>query len=283
MRAKLSSNEFKLMQKYIEEKCGVLLGEEKAYLIESRLCKLLIDSQLSSFIELYNMLIKSNDKSFEEKIINAMTTNETLWFRDESPWTILEEILLPIYIKQLRSGEKSKIRIWSAASSTGQEAYSTAMCIDNFLNEKRIDDIDLSCFEIIATDISREVLKIAGMGRYNSISIMRGLKESYKNKYFKSEGRVWKIDERIKNSIKFMKFNLQNSFLMLGKFDIIFCRYVMIYFSEKLKNEVLEKMRNSLVSNGVFFIGNSELINNYEQYFEKDYYKNAVYYKRGED
>lgn len=283
MGTKLSSNEFRLMQKYIEEKCGILLGEEKAYLIESRLCKLLIDSRLSSFIELYNMLIKSNDKNIEEKIINAMTTNETLWFRDQSPWIILEEVLLPIYIEQLRSGEKSKIRIWSAAASTGQEAYSTAMCIDNFLNKNRIEDINLSSFEIIATDISREVLQIAGMGRYDSISIMRGLKETYKNRYFKNEGRVWKIDERIKNSVKFMKFNLQNSYLMLGKFDIIFCRYVMIYFSEKLKNEVLEKMKNSLVTNGVFFIGNSELINNYEQYFEKDCYNNAVYYKRGED
>ena len=280
MSPKLSSNEFTVMKKYIEEKCGILLGEEKAYLIESRLSKLLISSGLSSFSEFYSKIIKQDDKNMAEKVIDAITTNETSWFRDKIPWIILEEVLLPKYIKQIRNGEKSKIRIWCAACSTGQEPYSISMCIDHFLNKNGIKDITFDDFEILATDISSTVLQIAKMGRYDSISIMRGLDQTYKNKYFEIQGRVWLIDEKIKNAVRFKAFNLQNSFLLLGKFDIIFCRYVMIYFSKIFKEEMLRKIAGALEHEGLLFIGSSELLNNKEEYFEKNYYQNNLYYRK---
>ena len=282
MPANLSHLEFQLFKSYINEKCGIDISEDKAYLVETRLSKLLVDSGMNSFDELYYAIRKNNDPHMSEKLIDAITTNETLWFRDKSPWIILEEVLLPRYIDMLRSQVKSKIRIWSAASSTGQEAYSTAMCIDHYLESKGITDITLSQFEIIATDISQTVLEMARKGKYDAISIMRGMEQSYKEKYFTKDGMVWEIKDKIKNAVKFDHFNLQNSFMFLGKYDIIFCRYVLIYFSDEFKKEITSKMFHSMHSKGILFIGASELYNLLEENFDMNHYGNATYYsKRG--
>lgn len=279
MASGLTSKEFTLMQKFIEEKCGIAIGEEKAYLIESRLTKLLIDSGLSNFEELYQKIYANSDPSITEKVIDAITTNETLWFRDRSPWLILENLLLPQYIQQLREGKRSTVRIWSAAASTGQEAYSTSICIDDYLTKNNITDVKLTDFEILATDISATVLHIARMGKFDSISIMRGLDPRYKDRYFINEGRVWSINERIKSIIRFQQFNLQNSYLLMGKFDLIFCRYVIIYFNDNLKKVILDKMSNSLNSKGVFIMGSSEIFVNYNDRYEMKDYNNGVYYR----
>ena len=137
MPAGLSRLEFQLFKKYIEDKCGIELTEEKSYLIETRLSGLLVESGLESFNSLYYAIVNNKIPGIAEKVIDAITTNETMWFRDKKPWIIFEEILMPKYINILRTGQKSKIRIWSAASSTGQEAYSTAICIDNYLHNER--------------------------------------------------------------------------------------------------------------------------------------------------
>jgi chemotaxis protein methyltransferase CheR len=275
----LSQREFDLLQKFIEENCGISIGKEKSYLIESRLAKLLIDSGLPSFESLYERLRSKACALIMEKVIDAITTNETLWYRDKSPWDILSNLLLPAYIEELRNGKRSKVRIWSAACSTGQEPYSTAMCIDNYLKTNGINDIKLSHFEIIATDISHNVLQAAKLGKYDSISIMRGLENNYKEKYFKSDGRVWNLDERIKNSVRFQQFNLQNSFLLFGKFDIVFCRYVAIYFSETLKKDVFTKIASSLEPNGALFIGSSEILSDYSHLFDIKDFNSGIYYR----
>ena len=278
INTELSSKEFALMQKFIEERCGISLSEEKAYLIESRLSKLLIDSDSSSFEELYEKINNINNETIVEKVIDAITTNETLWFRDNMPWRILEDILLPTYIQQIREGKRAKVRIWSAACSTGQEPYSISMCINNYLDQRKIIDVKISNFEILATDISSTVLQIAALGRYDNISIIRGLDNAYKDKYFTNQGRVWSIDEKIKNSVNFKKFNLQNSFILLGKFDVIFCRNVIIYFSNNLKKEVMGKVAASLEPQGALFLGSSELFINYKDHFDMEQYNGGVYY-----
>ncbi|MCX7747653.1 MAG: protein-glutamate O-methyltransferase CheR [Clostridia bacterium] len=275
----LSSKEFYLFQKYIEEQCGICIGQDKAYLIESRLSKLLVDSGLPSFEALYQKIRTGRDKSIAEKVVDAITTNETLWFRDKIPWQTMEDLFLPKYIKDLREGKKSEIKIWSAACSTGQEPYSTAMFIDHYLQSNNIKDIRLSQFKILATDISSTVLEVAKMGKYDSISIMRGLHETYKTDYFKNEGRVWHLSENIKAAVQFKQFNLQSSFLFLGKFDMIFCRYVMIYFSDIFKKEVLSKIASALNPGGVMFIGSSELFNDYKENFHMKQHKTGVYYE----
>lgn len=268
-----------LMQKYVEEQCGIKIGREKAYLIESRLSRLLVESGLTSFEEFYSMIQDQRDKKMSEKVIDAITTNETLWFRDKSPWSILEYILLPAYIEEIRSGRRTKVRIWSAACSTGQEPYSTAMSIDRFLYNHGIYDVDSSKFEIVATDISGAVLDIAHNGKYDSISMTRGLDAYYKEKYFKNIGRAWMLDEKIKKRVEFKRFNLQEDYIPLGAFDIIFCRYVMIYFSNSLQKEVLEKIASVLTPQGVLFPGSSEIFPDYKKNFETIQFESGFYYR----
>jgi len=280
MASTLSDIEFRLFKTYIREKCGIDIQDDKAYLIETRLSKLLVDSGMESFEALYNLIMSNRDPYIAEKVIDAITTNETLWFRDKTPWKIMEDVILPRHIEELRSGKKRKIRIWSAAASTGQEAYSTAICIRDYLDEHGITDIRPDQFEILATDISKTVLEIARRGRYDAISIARGLDPKYKEKYFRKEGMVWVLDDAVKNAVRFEHFNLQNSFLFLGKFDIIFCRYVLIYFADTLKEELAKKFFDSIEPDGVMFIGASELHRCLDPYFEMVHYANGTYYVR---
>jgi chemotaxis protein methyltransferase CheR len=280
MASSLSARELDLIRDYIEKECGIALGKDKAYLIESRLSKILIDSGFSSYEELYRTIYQHRDPAMAEKVIDAITTNETLWFRDGGPWTVLEKRLLPEYIQELRTRKTRRIRIWSAAASTGQEAYSIAMSIDRYLLEHAITDVNLSDFEIMATDISPTVLEIAEKGRYDSISIMRGLPTIYRDRYFRNEGRVWILDERIRQAVSFQRFNLQHSFLVLGKFNLVFCRYVLLYFSNDFKQEILNKMARVLDSGGAFFIGSSEILNQYSNWFDRQEHQGTVFYSQ---
>jgi chemotaxis protein methyltransferase CheR len=268
-----------LMQNYILDQCGIKIGEEKIYLIESRLSRLLIESGCSSFDEFYCMVSKQKDRELSEKIIDAITTNETMWFRDKSPWNVIEDVLLPFFIEELRLKKRSSVKIWSAACSTGQEPYSTAICIDRYLSRQGVHDVFPSSFEIFATDISNTVLEIARMGKYDGISITRGLDSSYRDMYFHNKGRVWNLSENIRDKVQFKKFNLQDSFISLGKFDIIFCRNVMIYFCRSLQNEVLEKIASALNPGGILFLGSSEIFPEYKNYFELVQHKSGVYYR----
>ncbi len=280
MGVALSELEFQLFQKLIMEKCGIEITEDKSYLIESRLSKILIDSKLISFGELYAHIQQSNNAALVGKLIDAITTNETLWFRDKTPWKILEELYMPKFCEQIRSGAKNKIRIWSAATSTGQEAYSTAICIDNYLKLRFIKDVTLEDFEIIGTDISKHVLEIAKRGKYDNIAIMRGLDPSIKSRYFTNVGNAWEISDEIKKAVSFREFNLQNSFYIFGKFDFIFCRYVLIYFSEALKSDIISRLYESLSPNGVLFFGAYELLGSMSTCFYKREYGNGIYYEK---
>jgi len=132
MGLSLSHQEFLLMQKYISQRCGILITEDKSYLIEKRLSKLLAQSGSKIFINFYYLLQQRGNEKLAQRVIDAITTNETLWFRDGNPWLTLEDVLLPRYITEIREGRRSRVRIWSAACATGQEPYSTAMCIDRY-------------------------------------------------------------------------------------------------------------------------------------------------------
>jgi chemotaxis protein methyltransferase CheR len=276
----LSTREFASIRDFIREKCGIEINEDKSYLIESRLSKLLVDLQLSSFEELNHLLSENPGLELTEMIIDAITTNETLWFRDQNPWEILNDLLLPGYIQEIRTGRRSKVRIWSAACSTGQEPYSIAMTIDRYLTTHGIRDIAMDRFEILATDISQEVLDIARLGRYDAISIMRGLEDYYKNQYFINQGRIWTLEDRIKKAVRFQKFNLQNSFLLLGKFDLIFCRYVLIYFAKSLQQDIISKMGRALEPAGILILGSSELLMEDAGVLDIEQHKNGSFFRK---
>jgi len=283
LRCSINENEFILFRDYIAKESGIVIPPEKAYLIETRLSKLMLDAGAESFGEFYDYIISGADPCVSEKIINAITVNETMWFRDETPFKVLEEVILPKLVEELVSGRKIRVRIWCAAVSTGQEVYSIAMCVDEYLNKNCIKGISLSNFEFFATDISGRVLDIAKNGRYDKISMMRGINDYYKGKYFTNTGSVWDIDPKIKNAVKFERFNLQKSYSKFGIFDIIFCRYVLIYFSDEKKKEIVTKICDSLTESGVLFTGSYVFYDLFKDDFESKYYDNLTYYlkKRG--
>ncbi|KJS65618.1 MAG: hypothetical protein JL50_15065 [Peptococcaceae bacterium BICA1-7] len=265
------------MQKFINHHSGILITSDKAYLIESRLSRLVMETGARSFYGLYRIL-ENNNPIIRQKVIDAITTHETHWFRDRTPWLILEEVLLPSYIDQIRKGLRKEVNIWSAACSSGQEPYSIAMCIHSYLENMNIDDVALGNFKITATDISEAVLETARSGCYDGISVERGLGPGYLEKYFHKSGPSWIIKDRIKDCVKFKQLNLADSLSTTGQFDVVFCRYVMIYFSDKAKKILMKKVSSSLFPGGVMFLGNSELLSSDEGSFKQLTYKNQTYY-----
>ena len=280
LQCSINEHEFNLFREYIAEKSGIIIPKEKAYLIETRLSKLMLDTGTDSFAEFYQCIKENTDPLLPQKIVDAMTTNETMWFRDEAPWKILETMILPGLVDMLANGKKAKVRIWSAAVSTGQEAYSAVMCVDDYLEKSGVKGVSLSDFDFFATDISSRVLDIARNGRYDKISIMRGLSDYYRAKYFDCDGNVWTLKPKIKNAVKFKHFDLQRSFSGFGTFDIIFCRYVFIYFSDELKKEIIAKLRDTLADDGVLFTGNYTLYDFFTDGYNAKYYGNTTYYTK---
>jgi len=154
------------------------------------------------------------------------------------------------------------------------------MCVDNYLKNNPEPGVSLSDFEFFATDISMRVLDIAKKGRYDKISITRGLSDFYRDNYFTQNESAWDINENIRNSVNFAHFNLQNSYQRFGLFDIVMCRYVLIYFEDGLKQDIIRKMHGALNDGGILFTGNYAIFDLYEKYFNINHYENATYYSK---
>ncbi|MFH1147049.1 MAG: protein-glutamate O-methyltransferase CheR [Pseudomonadota bacterium] len=275
----ITQEEFKLLRDYIADQSGIFVGDQKLYLIESRLTVLVIENGCRSFHEFYRKAANNPHNGLRDKIIDAITTNETLWFRDQTPWSILKEVIIPDFFNALSKRVKSKIRIWSAASSTGQEPYSIAMVLDEALRERPGRDIGPEHFEIFATDISPSALFLAMAGRYDQIAMSRGMNERFRDRYFTQRGRVWELDPVIRKRVTFKQMNLQTPFSPLGKFDLIMCRNVAIYFSDTFKRDLFSRMASTLDSRGYFFVGSAESLTGYSDDFELLEHKRGIYYR----
>ncbi len=273
---KIDKHEFRLMRDYIEKHCGISLSEDKAYLVETRLTTLMVENGCRTFTQFYQKAIADKTNALRDKIVDAMTTNETLWFRDGSPYTLLREVLLPRLAAEMSAGVRSTIRIWSAACSTGQEPYSIGITILEMLRSRSLFRKD--AVEIIATDISPTVLFLARAGRFDSIAMSRGMPENIRTRYFTQQGPIWIIDEALRNMVQFRKLNLQESFASLGRLDIIFCRNVLIYFSHAFKRDILDRMARTL-GDGYLILGASESIGGYSDRFQMQSHNRAMYYQ----
>jgi chemotaxis protein methyltransferase CheR len=251
MSMHISPQEYEEFRIFLQDACGIVLGDNKHYLVTSRLTRLMQEFGLITFGDLMRRL-KVDRSTLREKIIDAMTTNETLWFRDNYPFEILRQIILPEISRQ----RPIQLRIWSAASSSGQEAYSISITIQEYLNQ-RPGSLPANC-QIIGTDISTSMLRQATAGIYDSLALARGISEERRQKYFIQQNEQWEIKPEIKRRAIFRELNLAQSYASLGKFDIIFCRNVLIYFSSELKTDILERMAKSLNPNGYLFLGGSE-------------------------
>jgi chemotaxis protein methyltransferase CheR len=274
---KIEKNEFALIRDYIEKHCGIRVGEDKTYLIETRLTTLMAESGCINFTQFYHKALADTTNALRDKIVDAMTTNETLWFRDGGPYEILRTELLPAFAEQIRNGSRQKLRIWSAACSTGQEPYSIAMVIQEFCRTQTT--LRPEQVEIVATDISPSVLFMAKLGRYDSIAMNRGMTDTIRERYFEQQERVWVLRESIRKMVNFRLFNLQESFAPLGRFDIVFIRNVLIYFADEFKRSVLHRCAERLQPAGILFLGASESMINFTTDFEMLRHANGLYYR----
>ncbi len=283
MTPNLTELEFKLLRDLIYERCGIFLTENKAYLIENRLANLLEKSRSSTFGELYLKARNSPQAGHLcMQMVDAITTNETSWFRDQYPYHVLNERILPEYDREIAAGKRKRIDIWSAACSTGQEPYSTAITVLDFYSVSNKDSTCHNWVHILATDISATSLAAADEGKYDAVSINRGLQQKHLDRYFKQNTNCWKIDDRVKAMISFKHCNLKSP-VVGEKYDIIFLRNVMIYFPDSLKRELFNRTAELLAPNGYLFLGTGETTNGYTTRFEMVEFRKAIYYRRKPD
>lgn len=268
----IAANEYDLFRRYLEDACGIVLGENKHYLVTSRLKRVTEEFSFPSLSEMMTTLVKGNDRHLREKVIDAMTTNETMWFRDVYPFEILKKELLPELAKK-----NTPLKIWSAASSTGQEAYSISMTTSEFQQEN--PGKLMSKVEIVGTDISQTVVNKAKLGTYDELSVVRGLTTQRRDRFFTHKDDEWSINQDIKLRTRFTELNLLNNYSLLGKFDIIFCRNVLIYFSSEMKKDILERMAGLLKPGGTLILGGSESPTGYTKKFAMKRYPDGVVYR----
>jgi len=251
--------DFEKFRHFLKAQCGIHLAENKQYLVQTRVKQILISNGFQTLSELIARATTSSELRLQ--VVDAMTTNETYWFRDNYPFDLLKSSLLR-EMQERRGLGGGKIRIWSAAASSGQEAYSISMCC----NEAAGFTMPI---EITATDISPTMLEQAKAGRYDELAMGRGLPLEYRNRYFREvEGGTWELNADIRRPVSFQILNLMNQFAGLGKFDLIFCRNVLIYFDQDLKLDILRRLHQCLTPGGTLFLGASEGLAGADEYFE---------------
>jgi chemotaxis protein methyltransferase CheR len=244
--------DYEYLRKLLKERSGLDLSADKQYLVESRLVPLARRSGLSGIPELVAKM-KSGADALTAEVVESMTTNETFFFRDKIPFDHLKETVLPTLV-QARAARRS-LRIWCAASSTGQEPYSIAMCLKeagSLLSGWRT--------EIIATDLSLGVLEKAKAGIFSQFEVQRGLPIQMLMKYFTQNGELWQLNADIRSMVQYRQLNLLQDFSHLGSFDIIFCRNVLIYFDQATKTNIFDRVARMLEPDGVLALGAAETV-----------------------
>jgi chemotaxis protein methyltransferase CheR len=243
--------DYEFLRKLLKERSGLDLSADKQYLVESRLIPLARKAGLPGIAELVAK-IKAGSAALTAEVVEAMTTNETFFFRDKIPFDHLRESILPALV-QARASRRS-LRIWCAASSTGQEPYSIAMCVKEFagLAGWRV--------EIVATDLSQEVLEKSKAGIYSQFEVQRGLPIQMLVKYFTQTGELWQLKADLRAMVQHRQLNLLQDFSHLGTFDVIFCRNVLIYFDQDTKVAVFDRLARMVEADGVLLLGAAESV-----------------------
>src|ERR1700726_95886 len=244
--------DYEYLRKLLKDHSGLDLSSDKQYLIESRLLPLSRKVGLSGISELVQKM-KGGSASLISQVVEAMTTNEPFFFRDKVPFDHFRDAIMK-EILQARAGRKS-VRIWCAAGSTGQEPYSLAMCLKEMgaaLAGWRV--------EILATDLSQEVLEKSKAGIYSQFEVQRGLPIQLLVKYFKQTGELWQINPDIRGMVQHRQLNLLQDFAQLGKFDVIFCRNVLIYFDQETKTNIFGRLARTLEPDGFLVLGAAETV-----------------------
>lgn len=268
--------EFDQFRQFLQDACGIALGDNKQYLVSNRIRRLLEEHKLASFSDLVRALKVGGSRQLRDQVIDAMTTNETFWFRDIYPYEYFKSHLLPALMANNKM--LGPIRIWSAACSSGQEPYSISMMVEEYKRQSM--GVLTRPVQIVATDLSSIVLDQARKGEYDRLSILRGLPTDRLERYFDQPSEnLWRIKPFVRERIEFKALNLLDAYGSLGRFDIVFCRNVLIYFNADLKRQILQKIHASLKPQGVLYLGSSEGLSGAADLFEMVRCEPGILYK----
>ncbi|MDP4024141.1 protein-glutamate O-methyltransferase CheR [Methylobacterium sp. NEAU 140] len=245
--------DFEYLRGYLKQRSGLALTPEKRYLVESRLTPVCRRFGLPALRDLVGALRLARDGAIERAVVEAMTTNETFFFRDRVPFDLFRDVILPEALA--RNAGRRRLRVWSAASSTGQEPYSLAMLLQEAA--PRLAGWQV---EIVATDLSTEVIEKARLGLYSHFEVQRGLPVQWLLKYFTQSGEQWTIAPSLRAMVDFRQINLLHGFETLGSFDVIYCRNVLIYFDAPTKSDILARLAGSLAPEGALLLGAAETV-----------------------
>jgi chemotaxis protein methyltransferase CheR len=245
--------DYDYLRKLLKERSGLVLSADKQYLVESRLLPVARKAGATGLSELVSRLKESHAEALVIEVVEAMTTNESFFFRDKLPFDLFRETMMPALLASRAAPRR--IRIWCAAASTGQEPYSLAMAL-----KEMAPTVAGWRIEIVATDLSGEVLEKAKAGIYSQFEVQRGLPIQLLIKYFTQIGDTWQIAPEIRAMVHFRALNLLNDFAHLGTFDIVFCRNVLIYFDQDTKIDVLERICRSTERDGYLVLGAAETV-----------------------
>jgi chemotaxis protein methyltransferase CheR len=245
--------EYDYLRKLLKERSGLVLSSDKQYLVESRLLPIARKSGLTGLGELVQKIKTPGTEALIVEVVEAMTTNESFFFRDKIPFDHFREAIMPSLV--VARAKQRRVRIWCAAASTGQEPYSLAMCLKEMAGQ-----ISGWRVEIIATDLSQEVLEKAKAGIYSQFEVQRGLPIQLLVKYFTQIGETWQIAPEIRSMVQYRPFNLLSDFGQLGIFDVVYCRNVLIYFDQPTKVDVLERIARIAEPDGFLVLGAAETV-----------------------
>lgn len=266
----MRDGDFEFVEQLVRKRSGLVLTIEKSYLVESRLAPIARKEGMAGIEELVHAMRLKPDERVISAVVDAMTTNETFFFRDKTPFDLLKDDVIPPMTKSRHPGQK--LRIWCAAASSGQEPYSIAMLIDQtpaIMN-------GLSA-EILGTDISDRVLEKARTGVYTQFEVQRGLSIQMLMKYFEKKDEQWRISDKMRASVRFQPLNLLSDFRFLGRFDVVFCRNVLIYFDAQTKRDILERMARQMPDDGVLLLGAAETVLGLTEAFKPAAGKRGLY------
>lgn len=273
----LVQDDFVLIRDFIHEKSGIFFAENKKYLIKNRLAKRMAALGMKSYKDyFYHVKYDTTQREFNE-LMNLVTTNETSFFRNEPQLLSFSEEVLPLLTEEKEMGSRHKtLRIWSAGCSTGEEPYTLAIMI-----LEKLKTLVSWTVEIIANDISEQVLHKARLGEYSGMTL-RNVEPDMLSRYFSKEGDTYRINPEVKSLVKFAQMNLndQRMFSLNRDVDVIFCRNVMIYFSNEVRKGIVRGFYNSLRPGGYFYIGHSETLHGVSKAFKLVYFKNALVYQK---
>ncbi len=274
----LDKQEFEQLRALIQSWCGISLEDSKMYLVESRLRDIVIETGCKTFGDFYQKA-RNGGTALRDRIIDDMTTNETSWFRDGAFWGTVREVIIPAALEAARAQGRSRVAIWSAASSTGQEPYTIGILLHEMERARELRGYRAESFDILATDISGAALSIAEAGRYDPISMHRGLDDAYRERWFEKSGRISLLRDDVKKLVQFKRTNLLDPFGALGPFDVVFMRNVLIYFSADCKQSILAKVHRVLRPECALVAGATETPELYSDNFDVVRHARSTFYR----